>query len=36
MWSGRVGAVDYLGLSGGLITFNEACAFAVQKCAANP
>jgi hypothetical protein len=36
MWGGRVGAVDYLGLSGGLITFNEACAFAVQKCAANP
>jgi hypothetical protein len=36
MWSGRVGAVDYLGLSGGLITFNEACASAVQKCAASP
>jgi hypothetical protein len=36
MWAGRVGAVDYLGPAGGLITFNEACAFAVQKCVANP
>jgi hypothetical protein len=36
MWNGHVGAVDYLGPSGGLITPNEACAFAVQKCAANP
>jgi hypothetical protein len=33
MWSGRVGAVDYLGPAGGLITFNEACAFAIEKCA---
>jgi hypothetical protein len=36
MWNGRVGAVDYSGPSGGLITPNEACAFAVEKCAAKP
>jgi hypothetical protein len=33
MWNGRVGTVDYLGPAGGLITFNEACAFAIEKCA---
>jgi hypothetical protein len=36
MWNGRVGSVDYLGPAGGIITPNEACAFAVQKCAAKP
>ena len=36
MWNGRVGAVDYLGPAGGLITPNEACAFAVEKCAVKP
>jgi hypothetical protein len=33
MWNGRVGAVDYSGPAGGLITFNEACALAIEKCA---
>ncbi len=36
MWNGRVGAVDYSGEAGGLITFNEACGLAVEKCAAKP
>jgi hypothetical protein len=36
MWNGRVGVVDYLGPSGGLLTPNEACAFAVEKCAGKP
>ena len=36
MWNGRVGAVDYLGPAGGLVTPNEACAFAVEKCATKP
>jgi hypothetical protein len=36
MWNGLVGAVDYSGPAGGLITPNEACAFAVEKCAAKP
>ena len=36
MWNGQVGAVDYLGPAGGIITPNEACAFAVEKCAAKP
>jgi hypothetical protein len=36
MWNGRAGVVDYLGPSGGLLTPNEACAFAVEKCAAKP
>ncbi|MGB8633206.1 MAG: hypothetical protein WCD69_28170 [Xanthobacteraceae bacterium] len=36
MWNGRVGAVDYLGPSGGIITPNDACALAVEKCAAKP
>jgi hypothetical protein len=36
MWAGRVGAVDHLGPAGGLITFNEACAFLIEKCAAKP
>ena len=35
IWNGRVGAVDYLGPSGGLIAPNEACASAVEKCVAN-
>jgi hypothetical protein len=30
------GAVDYLGPTGGIITFNEACAFAIEKCADKP
>ncbi len=34
MWNGHVGALDYSGP--GLITPNEACAFAVEKCAARP
>jgi hypothetical protein len=36
MWNGRVGAVDYLGPAGSIITFNEACVFATKKCAAKP
>jgi hypothetical protein len=32
MWNGHVGAVDYLGPAGGIITPNEACAFAIEKC----
>jgi len=36
IWNGRVGAVDYLGPTGGIITFNEACAFAIEKCAGKP
>jgi hypothetical protein len=36
MWNGRVGAVDYLGPTGGIITFNEACAVAIEKCAGKP
>jgi outer membrane protein assembly factor BamE (lipoprotein component of BamABCDE complex) len=36
MWNGRVGAVDYLGPAGGVITFNQACASAVEKCVAKP
>jgi hypothetical protein len=36
MWNGHVGAVDYIGPAGGIITPNEGCAFAVQKCVANP
>jgi hypothetical protein len=36
IWAGQVGSVDYLGPSGGLITFNEACAFAIEKCVAKP
>jgi hypothetical protein len=36
MWNGRVGAVDYLGPGSGVITPNEACAFAVEKCEVRP
>ena len=36
MWNGRVGAVDYSGPAGGLVSFNEACAAAIEKCTTKP
>src|SRR5215469_10166512 len=36
MWNGRVGAVDYSGPAGGLVSFNEACAVAIEKCTTKP
>jgi hypothetical protein len=32
----HVSAVDYSGLTGGLLSPNEQCAYAVEKCAAKP
>src|SRR5262249_52675397 len=33
---GRVGAVDYSGPAGGLVSFDEACAVAIEKCTTKP
>jgi hypothetical protein len=33
---GHVVAVNYLGPTGGLLSLNEQCAYAVEKCAAKP
>jgi hypothetical protein len=34
--NGRVSAVNYLGPTGGLLSLNEQCAFAVEQCTPKP